>query len=79
MPTVYVDEEGVRHEILELADCNCMFELTFTIKDLLPQDFNHVVFNGLEVEEAGGQWPLMAEEIEIDYDLDIDSLRRVPD
>ena len=78
MPTIIIDEKGERQELLEIALCDCMFEMTFTIKGLLPQDFSHVLFNGLEAEVANTRFGI-APELEIIIDFESDSLRRHPD
>ena len=50
-PTIVTDKKGKKTEIIEIADCNCMFDFKYQIKDLPTMDIKDIKVNGLTLKE----------------------------
>jgi hypothetical protein len=62
-PSIVTDKKGKESEIVEIADCNCMFEFKYRILDLSAIDMKHIKVNGLTLKEIDARNILI--EIEI--------------
>jgi hypothetical protein len=63
-PTIVTDKKGKKTEVIEVADCNCMFDLKYQIKDLPTVDIKNIRVNGLTLKEIDDK-SMVIEEIEI--------------
>ena len=50
-PTIVTDKKGKKTEIIEVADCNCMFDFKYQIKDLPTMDRKDIKVNGQTLKE----------------------------
>lgn len=50
-PTIITDKKGTKTEILEIADCNCLFDFKYQIKDLPKVDIKEIKINGRTLKE----------------------------
>lgn len=50
-PTVVIDKKGKKTEIIEVADCNCMFDFRYQIKDLPKMNRRDIKVNGQTLNE----------------------------
>ena len=71
-PTILTDKEGEKTELIEVADCNCMFLLTYHLESLPLESFNIVYVNGQTLEQIDADNILT----EVDLDIELDSLKK---
>ena len=50
-PTIVTDKKGKKKEIIEVSDCDCMFDLKYQIKDLPTVDIKQIKVNGQTLKE----------------------------
>lgn len=50
-PTIITDKKGKKSEIIEVADCNCLFDFKYQIKDLPTMDTKEIKVNGQTLKE----------------------------
>lgn len=50
-PTIVIDKKGLRNEVLEVADCNCLFNLEYQIKNLPKIEIIDIRVNGHTLKE----------------------------
>ena len=71
-PIIIRDKEGNKSELVEKADCNCMFLLTYVIQGLSTEFFDIIYINGQSLKQID------EENIskEIDFLIQLDSLEK---
>ena len=67
-PTIVKDKKGKTLELIEVADCNCMFNLKYQIKDLSTVDVKNIRINGLTLKEIDSK-NIWTEEKEIKVEI----------
>lgn len=63
-PTIVKDKKGKQTEIIEVADCNCLFDFIYQIKDLPSLDKKEIKVNGQTLKEINAKNILTEIEIE---------------
>jgi hypothetical protein len=49
--TIITDKKGKKKEIIEVADCNCLIDFKYQIRDLPTVDIKEIRVNGLTLQE----------------------------
>jgi len=50
-PTIYKDDEGIKHKLIEIADCNCLVDFTWKIRGLSEKTLDKILVNNLTLEQ----------------------------
>ncbi|WP_157493842.1 hypothetical protein [Fulvivirga imtechensis] len=66
-PTTLTDEDGNEVELLEVAECNCIFLFDYQIDELAIQEFDSIKVNGETLEQIDAE-NILTEMLEIKLD-----------
>ena len=66
-PTIPIDKKGNKSKIIEVADCNCLFDFDYMLDKLPPFDKNLILINGSTLKEIDSKNIF---EVEIKVNLD---------
>jgi len=73
-PTKYKNNKGEEYELVEVADCDCIFEFTYEISGLVDINPNSIRVNGIDFSNIGDIF-FEEEEEEGFFEIMLDSIR----